>query len=342
MRAGGVLAITEAMEKITVIGAGAWGTALAQMLAAAGRETQIWAREADVVGAINKDHANPLYLADVPLHADLHATDDLAEAAQAELLLLVTPAQFLRPVTAELAKHVKPGVPAVICAKGIEKDSFALMSEVLSETMTESPQAVLSGPTFAIEVAKGLPTAVTLACADEALGGKMVEAIGQSHFRPYWTDDVIGAQIGGAVKNVLAIACGIVEGRALGDNARAALMTRGLAEMMRYGEMRGGRAETLMGLSGLGDLALTCNSDQSRNMSLGIELGEGRLIEDILAARRSVAEGAHTVSAISDHISPMDFEMPICTAMDGVLNYAADIDATIKGMLERPFKPELG
>jgi len=328
------------MEKITVIGAGAWGTALAQILAAAGRKTQIWAREAEVVAAINKDHANPLFLPDVGLHTDLRATDDLAEAAQAELILLVTPAQFLRPVTAELAKHVKAGTPMVICAKGIEKGSFALMSEVLSETMPEAPRAVLSGPTFAIEVAKGLPTAVTLACTDEALGGRIVETIGQAHFRPYWTDDVIGAQIGGAVKNVLAIACGIVEGRALGDNARAALMTRGLAEMMRYGKMRGGRAETLMGLSGLGDLALTCNSDQSRNMSLGIELGEGRSMEDILAERRSVAEGAYTVSAIADHVSPMDFEMPICTAMDGVLNYMADIDATIRGLLGRPYRPE--
>ncbi|MDP6691767.1 MAG: NAD(P)H-dependent glycerol-3-phosphate dehydrogenase [Alphaproteobacteria bacterium] len=330
------------MEKISVIGAGAWGTALAQLLVAAGRETQIWAREEEVVAAINKDHVNSVFLPDVPLNKGLRATSDLGEAAAADLVLLVTPAQFLRPVTAELAAHLKPGVPAVICAKGIEKDSFALMSEVLSETMPEAPQAVLSGPTFAIEVAKGLPTAVTLACADEALGGRIVETIGVPHFRPYWTDDVIGAQIGGAVKNVLAIACGIVEGRALGDNARAALMTRGLAEMMRYGAMRGGRSETLMGLSGLGDLALTCNSDTSRNMSLGIELGEGRRMEDILAERRSVAEGAHTVSAIADHVSPMDFEMPICTAMDGVLNYMADIDATIRGMLERPYRAEHG
>ncbi len=330
------------MEKISVIGAGAWGTALAQLLAAAGRQAQIWAREEEVVAAINKDHVNSVFLPDVPLHESLRATTDLGEAAAADLVLLVTPAQFLRPVTDELAAHLKPGVPAVICAKGIEKESFALMSEVLSETMPEAPQAVLSGPTFAIEVAKGLPTAVTLACAEEDLGGRIVEAIGVPHFRPYWTDDVIGAQIGGAVKNVLAIACGIVEGRALGDNARAALMTRGLAEMMRYGAMRGGRSETLMGLSGLGDLALTCNSDTSRNMSLGIELGEGRRMEDILAERRSVAEGAHTVSAIADHVSPMDFEMPICTAMDGVLNYMADIDATIEGMLERPYRAEHG
>ncbi|MBT3330274.1 MAG: NAD(P)-dependent glycerol-3-phosphate dehydrogenase [Rhodospirillaceae bacterium] len=330
------------MERISVIGAGAWGTALAQMLAAAGRATRIWAREEDVVAAINTDHANPLFLPDVSLHQDLRATTDLAEAAAADLILLVTPAQFLRPVTAELAKHLKPGIAAVVCAKGIEKGSFALMSEVLSDTLPQAPQAILSGPTFAIEVAKGLPTAVTLACADEALGGRIVEAVGQPHFRPYWTDDVIGAQIGGAVKNVLAIACGIVEGRKLGANARAALMTRGLAEMVRYGTMRGGRGETLMGLSGLGDLALTCNDAQSRNMSLGMALGAGRSMADILAERRSVAEGAHTAGAISGHIAPMDFEMPICTAMDDVLNKAADIDATIQGMLGRPYRPEQG
>jgi glycerol-3-phosphate dehydrogenase (NAD(P)+) len=328
------------MEKVSVIGGGAWGTALAQMLAAAGRTTRIWAREEEVVAAINTKHANDLYLPGVPLHADLGATSDLAEAAEADLILLVTPAQFLRPVAIELAAHLKAGTPMVICAKGIEKDTFALLSEVLGETVPEAPLAVLSGPTFAIEVAKGLPTAVTLACADEALGGRIVAAIGQPHFRPYWTDDVIGAQIGGAVKNVLAIACGIVEGRQMGDNARAALMTRGLAELVRYGVMRGGRAETLMGLSGLGDLALTCNSDQSRNMSLGIELGEGRRMEDILAERRSVAEGAHTVGAIADHISPMEIEMPICVAMDGILNYEADIDATIRGLLGRPYRAE--
>ncbi|MDP6343136.1 MAG: NAD(P)H-dependent glycerol-3-phosphate dehydrogenase [Alphaproteobacteria bacterium] len=328
------------MQRISVIGGGAWGTALAQMLAAAGRTSRLWAREGEVVAAINDGHVNSIYLPDVSLHPELIASGELAEVAEADLLLLVTPAQFLRPVTAELAPHVAAGVPAVICAKGIEKDSYALMSEVLAETMPDSPCAILSGPTFAIEVAKGLPTAVTLACADEDLGNRIVAAVGQPHFRPYWTDDVNGAQIGGAVKNVMAIACGIVEGRGLGDNARAALMTRGLAEMMRYGRMRGGRTETLMGLSGLGDLALTCNSDQSRNMSLGIELGEGRGMAEIMAERRSVAEGAHTVSAITDHVSPMDFEMPICLAVDGILNYMADVDATIQGLLDRPYRAE--
>jgi len=330
------------MEKVTVIGGGAWGTALAQMLAAAGRETKIWAREADVVSAINKNHCNDIYLAGVPLHAALGATTDMAEAGQAELILLVTPAQFLRPVTAELSQYLKPGVPVVICAKGIEKGSHALMSEVLAETLPAAPQAVLSGPTFAIEVAKGMPTAITLACADEAMGAEIVKTIGQPHFRPYWTDDIIGAQIGGAVKNVLAIACGIVEGRAMGDNARAALMTRGVAEIMRYGAWRGGRAETLMGLSGLGDLALTCNSLTSRNMSLGFELGKGRAMADILGERRSVAEGAHTVGALVDHIEGEDIDMPICGAMDRILNQGADLDDTIKDLLGRPYRPELG
>lgn len=328
------------MERISVIGGGAWGTALAQTLAKAGRHVVIWAREDEVVAAINDEHENSVYLPGVPLDPSLQATGDLAAAGEAELLLLVTPAQFLRPVSAELAAHVRAGTPAVICAKGIEQGSFALMSEVLAETMPDCLAAVLSGPTFAREVALGLPTAVTLACADEAAGERMAQAIGQPHFRPYWSDDVIGAQIGGAVKNVLAIACGIVEGRQLGDNARAALLTRGMAEVIRYGRARGARAETLMGLSGLGDLTLTCNADQSRNMSLGIELGEGRLIGDILAERKSVAEGVFTASAITDPHNPIQVDMPICLAVDGVVNHLADIGATIEGMLSRPFRPE--
>jgi len=328
------------MDKVSVIGGGAWGTALAQMLAAAGRTTQIWAREEDVVASINTSHVNSLYLDGVPLQKNLRATSELAEAAEADLILLVTPAQFLRPITADLAAHLKPGIPVVVCAKGIEKGSHALMSEVLADTLPEAPLAILSGPTFAIEVAKGLPTAVTLACTDEDLGGKIVRAVGQPHFRPYWTDDVIGAQIGGAVKNVLAIACGIVQGKGLGDNARAALMTRGVAEIMRYGAWRGGRSETLMGLSGLGDLALTCNSLTSRNMSLGFELGQGRAMADILGERRSVAEGAHTVGAIADHIKDEELEMPICTAMDMILNQGAALDDVIKGLLGRPYRAE--
>ena len=216
------------------------------------------------------------------------------------------------------------------------------MSEVVADVLPEAPLAVLSGPTFAIEVARGLPTAVTLACADEELAGRLVEAIGSTTFRPYVSSDLTGAQIGGAVKNVLAIACGIVEGRAFGDNARAALVTRGLAEILRLGVRMGARPETLMGLSGFGDLVLTCNSDQSRNMSLGIALGQGTPLADVLEARDSVAEGITTASAVTTLSRQLGIEMPICTAVDGVVNHFASIDASIEGLLSRPFTSESG
>lgn len=328
------------MQRIGVIGGGAWGTALAQLAAQNGREVTLWAREREVVEAIAAEHRNPLFLPDVPLDPALRATTELAEAAQADLLLLVAPAQHLGSVAAALAPHVAAGTPAAICAKGVELGSFRLMSEVAAEALPQSPLAVLSGPTFAHEVAKGLPTAVTLACADAALGQAIMAAVGRPTFRPYLSDDLIGAQIGGAVKNVIAIACGVVEGRGLGDNARAALMTRGMAEMLRYGRARGARPETLMGLCGLGDLTLTCNNDVSRNLSLGIELGEGRPIADILGGRRSVAEGVASASAIVEHSLKLDLELPICTAVDGVCNHFADLDAAIGGLLARPFKAE--
>ena len=310
------------------------------MLAAFGRRTRIWALEEEVVTAINSRHCNDIYLPNIILSTNVKATSNLAEATETDVLLLVAPAQFFRPVAKEIAKHLKPGLPLVICAKGIELGSHALMSEVITEILPANPIAILSGPTFAIEVAQGMPTAITLACADEYLGSELVEVIGQPHFRPYWTDDVIGAQIGGAVKNVLAIACGIVEGRKLGDNARAALMTRGLAEMMRYGALRGARSETLMGLSGLGDLALTCNSLLSRNMSLGTELGKGLTMKKVLSGRRSVAEGSLTAGAVVDHIRLLDVEMPICSAVDAILNQGANLDATIKALLQRPYRAE--
>lgn len=329
------------MNKISVIGGGAWGTALAQVLAQAGRDVTLWAREAEVVASINEGHVNALYLPAVDLDERLRASADLSEAARADLLLLVTPAQHLRAVSASLAGNVAEGTPAVICAKGIEQKTHKLMSEVVSETLPSCIPAVLSGPTFAIEVARGLPTAVTLACADQEAGARIAEAVGQPHFRPYLSSDVIGAQIGGALKNVIAIACGIVEGRQMGANARAALMTRGLAELVRYGIARGGRPETLMGLSGLGDLALTCNSEQSRNMSLGIQLGLGRTMDEIMAERNSVAEGAHTVGAITDPDAPIQVDMPICDAVDGVVNRKAGVDETIANMLSRPFTVEI-
>jgi glycerol-3-phosphate dehydrogenase (NAD(P)+) len=241
-----------------------------------------------------------------------------------------------------LAPDLPPGVPVVICAKGIEEGSGALMSEVVAATLPEAPQAVLSGPTFAAEVARGLPTAVTLATPDEALGRRLIAALGTRSFRPYLSDDLLGAEIGGAVKNVLAIACGIVMGRRLGDNARAALITRGLAELVRLALARGGRAETLMGLCGLGDLTLTCSSLQSRNHSLGVALGEGRPLAEIVAGRRSIAEGVASAAATAALARRLGVDMPIVAAVDAILHHGAAIDAVIEGLLARPFKTETG
>ncbi|QCO02886.1 NAD(P)H-dependent glycerol-3-phosphate dehydrogenase [Azospirillum argentinense] len=328
-------------RRIGVIGGGAWGTALALAALRAGREALLWAREPAVVESVNAARENRDFLPGVTLPAALRATGDLAEAAACDAILLVTPAQHLRSACAGLAAHLRPGTPLVICAKGIELDSHALMSEAAAAALPAgTPLAVLSGPTFAAEVARGLPTAVTLACADAALGARLVEALGSRTFRPYLSDDVVGSQIGGAVKNVLAIACGVVEGRKLGDNARAALITRGLAEITRLALALGGRPETLMGLSGLGDLTLTCSSLQSRNMSLGAALGAGRTLAEVLAERRSVAEGVYTAAAVVGLAGKKGVDMPLCAAVDAILNRGAGLDATIDGLLSRPFREE--
>lgn len=328
------------MKRIGIIGAGAWGTALATVVRRAGLEAVLWAREPEVVQSVNASHENTLYLPGVGLDPELRATDDLAEAAAAEALLLVVPAQFLRATCEELADHLGVGVPVVACAKGIESQSGALVSEIVAEALPAHPLAVLSGPTFAIEVARQLPTAVTLACADIEVGGNLAKALTTPRFRVYRSDDVVGAEIGGAVKNVLAIACGIVEGRKLGDNARAALITRGLAEMARLGTAKGGKAETLMGLAGIGDLTLTCNAMQSRNFSLGVALGEGRSLAEILGQRISVAEGVPSAAAVVGLATRLGVEVPICQAVDKILNASADIDATIAELLARPVGAE--
>jgi glycerol-3-phosphate dehydrogenase (NAD(P)+) len=328
------------MNKIGIIGGGAWGTALATVVRRGGHGAVIYARNADVVAAISERHENDVYLAGVPLDHAIRATTEPKQAVDADAVLLVAPAQHERGVTTMLAPFWKAGVPAVVCAKGIEEETCALMSEVVAETLPDAPVAVLSGPNFAGEVASGLPAAATLACADKALGERLAAALSSATFRVYTSDDLIGAQIGGAVKNVLAIACGIVEGRKLGNNARAALITRGLAEIMRLGAAKGARPETLAGLSGLGDLTLTCNALQSRNFSLGVALGEGQALGDILASRRTVAEGVYTASSVTDLARRLGVELPICTAIDGVINHFADIDATIQGLLNRPLKQE--
>ena len=329
------------MQRIGIIGGGAWGSALALTARRAGRDVVLWAREAEVAATINRDHANPLFLPGVALDPAIGATTELGQAVRgADALLLVAPAQHLRALAAGLAPLRPAGLPAVICAKGIEEGTGALMSEVIAATLPHAPLAVLSGPTFASEVAAGLPTAVTLACADAALGRRVIAALGTRSFRPYLAADVAGAEIGGAVKNVLAIACGIVMGRKLGDNARAALITRGLAEMVRLALAKGGKPETLMGLSGLGDLVLTCTSLTSRNHSLGVALGEGKALAEILAGRRSIAEGVSSAAAAAALARRLGIDMPITAAVDAILHHGAAIDAAIEGLLARPFRSE--
>ena len=267
--------------------------------------------------------------------------DDLAVC---DAWLLVTPVQHTRAVCRSLAAldfgtRERPAV--LVCSKGVEQTSLTLPGAIVAQALPEHPVAVLSGPTFAAEVAQGQPTALTLACADAALGQSLTQAVSSPTFRPYFSDDVVGAQVGGAIKNVLAVACGIAAGCGMGDNARAALITRGLVEMMRLGVALGGRAETLMGLSGLGDLVLTCSSPQSRNMSLGMALGQGAVLADILAARSSVAEGVFTAVAAKALAQKHGIEMPIVAAVDAVLNHGASVNATIAALLARPLKTEL-
>ena len=329
------------MQRVGVIGAGAWGTALAAVVRRAGRDVMLWAREEEVVGSINTHHINDVFLPNVPLDEGIQATTNMANATDADLVLLVAPAQHLRAVCGLLAPNWPNGTPAVICSKGIERITNLLMTDIIAEALPSAPPMVLSGPTFAKEVAAGLPTAVTLASADVALSDEVASAIGTQAFRPYTSTDLVGAAIGGAVKNVLAIACGIVHGKGLGENARAALITRGLTEVVRLAVALGGRPETLMGLCGLGDLLLTATSMQSRNYSLGAALGEGRTLDEILGVRRAVTEGVYTAEAVVALAKDKGVDMPICMAMDGILNRNTSVDQAIQGVLNRPIKEEL-
>jgi glycerol-3-phosphate dehydrogenase (NAD(P)+) len=328
------------IQKVGVIGAGAWGTALAATARRAGRDVVIQAHETDVANTINETHENRHFLPGVQLDEDIRATTDLSEITACDAVLLVMPAQFLRAVTGEMAALWRAGVPAVICAKGIEQNTGALLSEIAAQTLPGVTLAVLSGPTFAVEVAKGLPTAITLASKDANTVAALLKAISTPAFRAYRSDDVIGVELGGAIKNVLAIGCGIIEGRKLGDNARAAFITRGLAEIARMATAKGADPETLVGLSGLGDLTLTCNAMQSRNFSLGVALGQGQALGDILGERSSVAEGVFTASSAVQLAKTLNVEAPLCTAMDGILNNNADINQTIQNLLARPVGDE--
>lgn len=328
------------LDKIGILGGGAWGTALAAAATQAGRDTLLWAREPEVVDSINNTHENNMFLPGVTLDPKLVATNSLVNMSDRDAVLLVTPAQYTRPMAQDLAAVIRPGVPLIICSKGIEVSTGNLLSTVLEEAAPGHPVCVLSGPTFAGEVARGLPCAVTLAVEDKDLGEKLVKALGLPTFRPYLSTDIIGAQIGGAIKNVLAIATGIADGLGTGENARAAVITRGLAEVVRFGGLYGARRETLMGLSGLGDLILTCSSTQSRNMSLGKAIGEGKSFTEIMAERNSVAEGAHTVDIVYKIGQEKSLDMPITNAVYRILKEGRPAKEVMETLLARPFTDE--
>ena len=323
--------------KIAIVGGGAWGTALAQVAAASGQDTMLWALEDDVVTAINRIHENPVYLKGLKLSPKIRATSNFSDLLGVDAWLVVTPAQHMRAV---LSRTPCPDMPLILCSKGIEEGSGRMLHEVAREVCPTSPVAVLSGPTFAHEVAAGLPTAVTLACEDQALGENLRQRLSNPAFRIYLSDDVAGAEVGGAVKNVLAIACGVVEGRGLGQNARAALIARGFAEMTRFGLAAGARRETLAGLCGLGDLVLTCSSTASRNFSLGKAIGEGRDAAALMADRRTVAEGAHTAPVLKRLADERGIEMPIVAAVAALLDGSLSAGEVVERLMSRPPRAE--
>jgi len=305
----------------------------------AGREVSVWTRQEDIATSLSAGKGNPAYLPNIDV-PPIAASTDIATLQNADAVLAVVPAQHTRGVLAKAASFIAPGTPIMLCSKGIEQGSLKLMTEVLSETIPHAVPAVLSGPSFAHDVASNLPTAVTLACEDETLGRDLTTALGRPMFRPYWTDDLIGAETGGAIKNVLAIACGITDGLQLGRSAHAALISRGFAEMIRLALSLGAEEKTLSGLCGLGDLVLTCSSTQSRNMSFGKALGEGQSVEAILASRSSVTEGVATTPALLELAARHDVELPICAAVGTILSGQKSVQEAIIGLLNRPFKEE--
>ena len=323
-----------AFNKVAVIGAGAWGTALAALAARAGRDVVLCARSPAAAAEIAATRINPK-LSGIRLDANIQVTDDIAVAAQADIILIATPAQNLRAAVAALAPHLASATPVIACAKGIERGTHKFMTEVIAEAAPEARPAILSGPSFAEDVARGLPTAVTLAAKQSELASALVQALGSSNFRPYHTSDVRGVEIGGAAKNVLAIAAGIAAGKKLGASAQAALTTRGFSELVRLGRACGARGETMAGLSGLGDLILTCSSLQSRNFALGIALGRGEA-----RPRDKLAEGEFTAPVLIELAAAQDVDMPVSNAVASILTGAVTIDDAIESLLTRPFKAE--
>lgn len=327
-------------ETVGVIGAGAWGTALAAVAARAGRQVTLWGRDGETIAALNERKENPRYLPGIVLTEGIAVTTDLAGAAKCDLVLLVTPAQTIRQMSGALRSLLRPETPVVLCAKGIERKTGELPGEVLGETLPETPTAVLSGPSFAADVARGLPTAVTVAAEDIELAEAIGKALSSATFRPYASRDIVGVEIAGALKNVMAIAAGAVAGKKLGKSAEAALVARGFAEIRRFAATRGAQAETLMGLAGLGDLVLTCSSPQSRNYAFGIHLGEGAAVADLLASGQPLAEGAHTAGIASDLAKAAGIDMPITETVAAIVRGRLDMNAAIAGLMRRPLKRE--
>ena len=328
----------EPYSRIAVLGAGAWGTALALTALAAGRSTQLWVRESDVLAAIRAGGENR-FLPGVTLPAQLNPTGDLAEAAKADALLLAVPAQVLHGFVETLAPLLRPGTPLVICAKGIEKDSGRLINEVVAAAAPSAVVAILSGPSFARDVARGLPTAVTIAAKGD-VAARLQASLSAPAFRPYASDDVIGVALGGAAKNVYAIACGVVEGLGLGENARATLLARSFAELARLGEALRARPETLMGLSGLGDLVLTATSKSSRNFSFGVELGQGKSVAALRAPGKQLAEGVDTAPALVTRAKQAGVEMPIAEAMADLISEKLPLSEAVARLMSRRLKAE--
>ncbi len=330
------------MDKKTaiVLGAGSWGTALAQLLASQGHAVTLWMRDGEQAKSIQSSRTNQKYLPDALLHDNIIATAENPDFANADLCLSVIPAQYTRKQLQAFSNSVPNGLPFILCSKGIEIATLDFMNDVLLETVPQATRFVLTGPSFAKDVVKGLPTAVTLAGDDLGATNDLAPIFRGPSFRPYTTDDMIGAEVGGAVKNVLAIGCGMLLGMGLGQSAHAALIARGFAEMNRLGAALGARAETLSGLCGLGDLVLTCSSTQSRNMSCGMQLGQGETLEAILAARNSVTEGVATAPALVRLAQKNEVDMPISLAVNQVLKGDATPQQAMIALLARPLKSE--
>ena len=332
--------IQDNYRNISIVGAGAWGTALAEVMSRQGHQINLWAKESAVVNSINSSHENDIFLPNVKLSDLIVAFNNLEQITNCDLLLVVSPAQYTRETLLEVSKTLKSETPIILCSKGIEISSLSLMNQIAESIFPDNPIAILSGPSFAIDVVNNKPTAVTLACKDLKIGKNIAESISLPTFRPYLSEDVIGAQIGGATKNVIAIAAGVVEGQKMGDSARAATISRGFSEIKRLAIAMGGKEETLAGLSGMGDLLLTCNSKTSRNYSLGIKLGEGQTIEEATNGLSTIAEGMYSAKAITKLAVQNKIDMPITQAVNDLIEEKYSVTDIIDNLLNRPIKEE--